>query len=253
MRVAVLSDVHGNVEALEAVLADAAAAEVTAYWLLGDLAAYGPRPAEVVDRVGRLPGLRCVRGNTDRYVVTGEVRGMVPPIDDPRTDEERRLLAEVLESLAWTRRALVDAGQEPWLRNRPVEERLTLPDGTSVLLVHASPGRDDGPGAQPGAGDEQYAHLGFTREVADLFLVGHTHLALDRRLDGAHIVNPGSVSLPRSRDSLARWALLTATDHGYDAELRHTTYDVERVVEDLQQVQHPSAAWAATKLTAEPS
>lgn len=244
MRVAVISDVHGNLAALEAVLAAAEAAGAHAYWVLGDLVAYGPRPAEVVDRVRRLPEVHCVRGNTDRYVLTGDVSGMWPAADDPD------LRAEVLGSLAWTRQAVVAGGHEPWLASRSVEERADLPDGTRVLMVHASPGRDDGVGAQPDAGDEEYAELGFTRDTAGLVLVGHTHLALDRHTNGTHVVNPGPVSLPPSRDGLARWAMLTATEVGYAVQFRRASYDVAGVVADLRRIGHPAAGWIAEKMGA---
>lgn len=239
-----VSDVHGNLSALEAVLADAEAAEAEEYWVLGDLVAYGPRPAEVVARVRRLAEVRCVRGNTDRYVLTGDISGMTPSADEPG------LRAEVLESLAWTRRAVVDAGHEPWLASRPVEERASLPDDTRVLMVHASPGRDDGTGAHPDGSDEEYAGLGFTGDTAGLVLVGHTHLALDRHANGTHVVNPGAVSLPPSRDGLARWALLTATGEGYAVQLRRASYDVTEVVADLRRIGHPAAGWIAEKMGA---
>jgi predicted phosphodiesterase len=85
MRVAVFSDVHGNLTALDAVLTAAHDAGADEYWCLGDAVAHGPRPAEVVGRLRELAPLTCVRGNTDRYVLTGDLGGMIPPIDDPRT------------------------------------------------------------------------------------------------------------------------------------------------------------------------
>ena len=86
MHIAVISDVHGNIAALDAVVSDAG--DVDAYWFLGDLVAHGPRPAECVRRVRALPGVVAVRGNTDRYTLTS------PP--DPVT----------VASFDWTRAAL---------------------------------------------------------------------------------------------------------------------------------------------------
>jgi predicted phosphodiesterase len=183
-----------------------------------------------------------VRGNTDRYVLTGEIDGMIPTVHDPE------LLTEIHASLAWTRAAISDAGHAEWLRDRPIEDRACMRGGSRVLLVHASPGRDDGPGAQPDATDEELASLGFTGEVADLVLVGHTHLALDRHVHHTRVVNPGPVSLPRERDGLARWAVLTAREGGYDVDLRRTAYDLGGVLADLHRVGHPAAGWIAGKL-----
>ncbi len=249
MHIAVISDVHGNVAALDEVLRDAEQHEVSHYWLLGDLVAYGPRPVEVLERVRRLSHLRCVRGNTDRYVLAGDVGGMIPPIDHPRTPDEHRVLADARESFAWTRGCLVGSGQYSWLSGLPLEERITLPDGMRVLLVHASPGRDDGWGMHPDLSDDELAHLGFTGEVADLIFVGHTHVAGERRAAGSYIVNPGSVSLPRDPDDQARWALVSVTAQGFAIEFRSVAYNLREVVSDLDRQHHPSSGWLRAKMT----
>jgi predicted phosphodiesterase len=233
MRVAVISDVHGNLVALDAVLADIAGGEpgVDGHWVLGDLVAHGPRPVECVRRMAALPGLVAVRGNTDRYVLT-----------EPPSPEMR-------PSFDWTRRALGDAGLLDWLDALPVETRPVPPDGSHVLLVHASPGRDDGPGLDPYAADDDLVSNGFSSDAADLILVGHTHHADVRRLRGAHVVNPGPVSLPRESDDLARYAVLTATRDGWSVEHHTVPYDRDATLADLDAVGHPSADWLRAKLT----
>lgn len=223
MRIAVISDIHGNVVALDAVLADAG--EVDAYWFLGDLVAHGPRPVECVRRVAALPGLVAVRGNTDRYVLTR------PP--DPA----------MTPSFDWTKSRL-SADDLAWFEALPVEARPA--DG--VLLVHASPGRDDGPGLDPNTADAELAGA-FTSGDAGLVAVGHTHHPDDRRLDGVRVVNPGSVSLPRTSDALTRYAILTRTGDGWSVEHRAVGYDRDAVLADLAASDHPSAAWLIEKLT----
>src|SRR5215475_4471928 len=102
MRLAVLSDIHGNVLALEAVLADiTAVGEIDLTWCLGDLAAFGPRPAECVQRVKALAEaeegkkFKVIGGNTDRYLVTGE-----RPKQQPAKDAEAfKKMAAYVESL----------------------------------------------------------------------------------------------------------------------------------------------------------
>jgi predicted phosphodiesterase len=250
VRIAVFSDVHGNLLALDAVLHDAYEQAATHFWCLGDVVAHGPRPAEAVSRIRRLPHHLCVRGNTDRYVLTGDLSGIVPPIDRPRSPEEYRVLADARESFAWTRGCLVGAGQLVWLDSLPLEQRFVLPDGTQVLLVHASPGRDDGLGLRPDRTDEDLADAGFGSSVADLILVGHTHLACERRIAGSHVLNPGPVSLSPVADDRAGWALIESTPDGHSVELRSVQYDVGLVVEDLDQQRHPSSRWLAAKMTA---
>ena len=223
MRIAVFSDVHGNIEALDAVLANAG--EVTAYWFLGDLVAHGPRPAACVRRVRELPGLVAVRGNTDRYTLT-----------EPPTPEHAA-------SLDWTRAAL--SGDDlAWLASLPVEAR---PD-PAVLLAHASPGRDDGPGLDPHSDDADLVPA-FVSAAADLVLVGHTHHPDSRVLGGVRVVDPGSVSLPRTTDASTRYAVLTSADGGWSVEHRTVPYDRHVVLADLASSDHPSADWIVEKLT----
>ncbi|GAB3917615.1 hypothetical protein GCM10011575_31240 [Microlunatus endophyticus] len=94
MLVAVFSDVHGNTVALRAVVAAAQLAAVDAFWVVGDLVANGPQPAEALGLLRSLPHLTAVRGNTDRYVLKGDLRGMIPAIDQPSTPQEVAALVD---------------------------------------------------------------------------------------------------------------------------------------------------------------
>ena len=173
VRVAVFADIHGNVVALDAVIEAAVGEGIDEYWCLGDLVAHGPRPLEVIARLRDLASLRCVRGNTDRYVLTGELAGIIPPIDRPRTAQDWRDFADARESFAWTRGCLVAGGHVEWLAGLPLEQRVILPDGSRALLVHSCPGRDDGPGLSPRQSDEALVQAGFTKRQADLCRVHH--------------------------------------------------------------------------------
>lgn len=174
---------------------------------------------------------------------------MIPPIDHPQSAEEYAVFCDAKESFAWTRGCLVGGGQYEWVKALPVEQRVVLPDGTRVLLVHASPGHDDGWGLHPDWSTDALEEAGFTGDVADLILVGHTHVAGDRRIADTHAVNPGSVSLPRIPDDRARWALLEAIRDGYTVEYRDVQYDLGQVIADLDRQAHPSSAWLAVKMT----
>jgi putative phosphoesterase len=223
VHIAVISDVHGNLQALDAVVSDAGG--VDAYWFLGDLVAHGPRPAECVRRVRALPGLVAVRGNTDRYTLT-----------EPPTPEHAA-------SFDWTRAAL-SAEELGWLGSLPIEARPVA----GVLMVHASPGRDDGPGLDPHTRDADLEPA-FASADADLLLVGHTHHPEMRVLAGTQVVNPGSVSLPRTADALTRYAVLTSTGDGWSVEHRTVPYDRAATLADLAAGDHPSADWLIEKLT----
>ncbi len=237
MRLAILSDIHGNPLALDEVLADIQSqGEVDAYWVLGDFAALGYDPVTPLEKVTALPHASFTRGNTDRYVVTEYL-----PVPPEKALENPALLAEVVEavrSFSWTRGYLSATGWLDWLSNLPLEVRVTLPDGTRLLGVHASPGRDDGPGIQPRHSDDELEQRLAGCE-ADLVVVGHTHVPLDRQVGRIRVVNLGSVSNPITPGLHATYVLLDADEHGYDIQQRRVDYDREAVIKAIEQSRHP--------------
>lgn len=238
MRIAILSDIHGNAIALEAVLADIQAqGGADSYWVLGDLVALGPDPVKVLERLHTLPNLHCTRGNTDRYVITGERPG--PSLQEAveNADLVHRVV-EVAATFAWTQGCVTAAGWWDWLSRLPLEMRITLPDGTRVLGVHAAPGADDGAGIHPGLSDEELTELLAPAE-ADLIFVGHTHVPLERTVQGVHVVNLGSISNPVVLPLCARYTLLEADPDGYHLQHRQVEYDRQAVIEAVRQYHHP--------------
>ena len=153
MRAAIFSDTHGNAIALDAVLADIErVGGVDACWFVGDAVALGSDPVGTLERLEALPGLVAVRGNSDRFLVdypTDEVAAAVQLAADDATKAEEAI--HRIRGLAWTTGAITVAGCRTWLADLPLDERVTLPDGTRVLLVHAAPGTDDGDGHSRGS------------------------------------------------------------------------------------------------------
>jgi predicted phosphodiesterase len=244
-RVALLSDIHGNLIALNAVVADVAArGGADAYWVVGDISAIGYEPVGVIERVVALPNVRFVRGNTDRYTVTGELPRGAPSLDDIRQDPGRlRELLLIVESAGWTRGAVTLGGWFDWLSSLPLEQRWTLPDGTRMLAVHASPGYDDGLGVYPELSDDELEAL-LAGSEADLVIVGHTHRPLNRAVRGVRVVNLGSVSNPPlGADPRASYVLLEIDGAGYHVEHRRVEYDRRAVVREVQRVRHPAASY----------
>jgi predicted phosphodiesterase len=242
MRIAVISDIHGNSIALDAVLADIkASGGIQSYWILGDLAAIGHDPAGVMERLAELPNAVFIRGNADRYVTLGEY----PP---PYPDDVRENLSllpvfvEVNRTFAWTHGALAASGWLDWLGDLPLEYRLTLPDGTRILMVHASPGEDDGKGFNfTMTDDEIAAQLGDSQ--ADVVLVGHTHWPFDRQVNGVRIINTGSVSNPFPLDLRASYVLFDIDEDGYQIEFRRVDYDHQAVIDAVKRLRHPGGAY----------
>ena len=230
LRLVALSDVHGNAAALDAVLEDVERnGGADAYWVLGDLVAIGPRPVEAARTLAALPQAEFTRGNTDRYVLTGDLPP--PSVGDP---------VQSAASFAWTRGVLTAGGRLEWLDAHPLEVRLTLPDGTRVLGVHASPGTDDGLGVRAEQSDDELDELIGDCD-ADLVLVGHTHIPVDRTHRGVRLFNLGSLSLPLRDDPRATYAVVDADPEGHTLELRRVAYDYARVVDEVARLRAPFA------------
>jgi putative phosphoesterase len=189
LRVAALYDIHGNIAALDAVLAEVDADVIV---VGGDTVA-GPSPAETLERLRTLDAdVRFIRGNADREVYE-EGQGLAPP--------------ELMEYV----RARLSPEQVDFLRSLP----LTLAIGR-VLFCHATP-RSDEEILTRISSDERWREV-LAEVDADVVVCGHTHVQFDREVDGIRVVNAGSVGMPYADEPGAYWALLD----GADVELHHT-------------------------------
>ena len=192
MRVAVFSDTHGNSIALDAVLADIErAGGVDAHWFVGDAALIGFDPVGTVQRLVALPNLVAVHGNGDRRVATdpGIVREITERFVADASPGEAAIWRSVLADSEWTRDGLQAAELFGWITGLPLEARVTLPDGTRVLLVHAAPGTDEGNGINASQSEDDLRAM-LAGVEAGLVFVGHTHQPLDRTVDGVRVMEP---------------------------------------------------------------
>jgi putative phosphoesterase len=250
MRSAIFSDIHGNSIALDAVLRDInARGGVDAYWVLGDLAALGPDPRGVLERVYALPNVTITRGNTDRYIAQKQL----PMSNADELTQDPALVAryeQLRRNFEWTMGALALTDWLDQLAALPLEHRVVLENGTRVLCVHASPGTDDGDGIHPRQGQAEQRAL--VKDCgADLLFVGHTHYPMDVRVDAMRVVNLGSVSNPFAPDLRAKYTLLQSDAHGYHLEHCRVEYDRAAVIEHLARVQHPAREYIARYLRGE--
>jgi predicted phosphodiesterase len=196
---AVLYDVHGNLPALEAVLADARAAGADRFLLGGDYALFGPFPAETVAALQALPAATWIRGNVDRWTAN--------PDQAPDDQLVQEAIAACREAMGPAVVEQLGALQEQWVA-----------DGTRYC--HASP-ISDLRSFMPEAAEDEDELLGDVGERRIVF--GHTHLQFRRaRPGGVELVNPGSVGLPLDGDVRAAYALV---DEDGNFELRRVTYD----------------------------
>ena len=247
MRIALLSDIHGNFTALEAVLEDLERrGGVDEYWILGDLVALGPEPVKVLERLSQLPNTRFTRGNTDRYVTDGT---RPPPAQADVLSDAEKLdkVVQIAENFAWTQGAVTVNGWYAFLKDLPLEARTTLPDGTRLLGVHASPNTDEGSGIRPVMTDEEITALVMGCD-ADLICVGHTHWPFNRQVRDKHVVNLGSVSNPLEPSLKASYGVLEADESGYHFEHHQVDYDREAVIKLSYELHHPAAGYIASLL-----
>jgi putative phosphoesterase len=219
MRVAALYDIHGNLPALEAVLAEIEEIRPDVILVGGDMA-LGPFPRETLERLSSLgEGVRFIRGNADRVLVE-EVHEMTGPSPWP-------------ERQAWTRAQLTD-GQRRLLASLSHAATLDVDGLGEVLFCHGSP-RSDEEIITRATSPERLSEIlsGVEQQVV---VCGHTHVQFDRMIAAVRLVNAGSIGMPYEDDPGAYWALL-----GPDVELRRTEYDLDRAAAAIRASNFPGA------------
>ncbi len=222
-RIALLSDIHGNIAALDAVLVDVRREAPDLIALLGDYVLNGPRPCEVVDRVRELEsqGAYVIQGNTDIAAADLDMAAAFPWFDEvPRVN---------VVAAEWAHDELGDERLD-WLRRLPAERRVRV-DDTLLLFCHASPGSQTaGLGADVDAATVVEA---VARTDARVVACGHTHMADVRDLGWKQVVNPGSCGYAFDGDPGAAWALVEVDGDVVRADLRRTVYDARPVSDEL--------------------
>ncbi|MBN1286749.1 MAG: metallophosphoesterase family protein [Anaerolineae bacterium] len=240
MRIAVLSDLHGNLDALDAALADLEArGGADKVWVLGDLAAFCPNPAETLARVRAIPNVEVIYGNTDRYIYSGR-RPALPALDEAGWANVRASLEARDGLFAWVAGQL-DYDAYEYLRKLPPELATEVEGFGWVVAFHAAPG-DDEQNLYPDTPDDEVADALLDRQ-GRLALCGHTHLPMRRDVgNGWQIINPGSVGLPFDGDRRAAYCLL---EFGKALEVTpvRVEYDVDGVIGKLRASSAPNAGW----------
>jgi predicted phosphodiesterase len=219
-RVAILSDIHGNVPALEAVRAALKKERPDHVIIAGDLVFQGPDPAGVVDAVRDMEasGATIVQGNTDVAVADFDYSAAFPWMADGVPDTYR-------DAVEWAHDALGDE-RVAWLRRLPSERRLMV-DDTMLLGCHASPGsQTQGFDTQL---DPTVTIERISRTDARVICCGHTHLPEVRDLGWKVIVNAGSAGYVFDGDPTASWALVEIDGEEVRAEIRRAEFDTMAV------------------------
>lgn len=227
MRTAIVSDVHGNLTALEAVIADVQRQAPDLVLHGGDLALMGAQPAEVIDRVREL-GWSGVVGNTDEVLWRPEERLR----QEQRAPKLHALLRLIFEDYAPATLEMIGEERAAWLRELPLEQRRG-----EVALMHASPG-DLWLAPAPDAGDDALAEV-YEPLGAPIAVYGHIHRPYAREpRQQLTVANSGSVGMPWDGDPRASYLLI---DDGRAEPIR-VEYDVERETALLRDSGYPDAA-----------
>jgi predicted phosphodiesterase len=232
MRLALLADLHGNLLALEAVLAALAREGVTQLVCLGDVAATGPQPRETVQR---LRALDCpvVMGNAD-----------VELFDRPTTLSDDMATRRIAEMARWSA-AQLTPDDLAFLRSFQPTVSVQLPGDGRLLCFHGSPrSYDDILRATTPA--EELAPLLAGHEEAVLLAGGHTHERLYRRLGAQTLINPGSVGLPLD-PPWAEYAIVRAEDNGLSVDFRRARFDLDALIDSIVASGMPHAGWLAAE------
>lgn len=218
MKIAVLSDVHGNVPALEAVIDDVQRWSPDEVIVNGDLVSRGPCSRQCLELMARLPGARYIRGNHETWVMGCGDRA---PSDEPAWSSELQRIAR------WTRMQLGPALEElqAW------QDHIDIDAGTGSLHVTHGSRRGNRDGIHPHTETSVLPDkLGDPRE---LFICSHTHMPMQRRFNGNLVVNTGSVGQPFDGDSRAAYGRFQYRNGQWEAQIARVSYDRAQAREDF--------------------
>ncbi|GGE33761.1 serine/threonine protein phosphatase [Pullulanibacillus camelliae] len=227
MKVAFISDIHGNADALAAVLEDIRNKRADAVKILGDLCFRGPEPKQALDLI-RQSDAQVIKGNADAWVVRGIRRGEVP-------DEA---LETMCQERDWTYAQLSEKDIK-YLQTLPEEIQGTLAGTVPFHAFHATPSSLF-KNIQANAGPEAIQENLLVKDAA-LYLYGHIHTAYIKYINGKCVVNLGSVGLPFDGLDQASYAMVTVENGRYSVSIERVPYDTEKVIQKYQQSGYPNA------------
>ena len=237
MRIAIISDIHGNAVALEAALADIAAEGVGQIVCLGDVAATGPQPREVLARLRAL-GCPVVMGNTDAWL-----------LEPPTREDGDELSRHFDEFDQWCAAQLTD-DDRAYLRTFQPTIQVPLGPAGMLLGYHGSPRSFSDP-VLPTTPDEAIDQM-FEGFQATIMAGGHTHLQMFRRHRAAILLNPGSVGFgrigappanPIRNSPWAEYAVVEAEPGRLRVDLRRVAFDIEEWTRVMRASGAPDADW----------
>lgn len=225
MKIALISDIHANLPALEAVLAHAKSLGVKRYWCLGDLVQFNAFPNEVVTTIRKLKAV-CIHGNIDTKVLEMKQELSQVPFEE---------LPEDISPFAWSLLQLTKKNRK-FLQKLPEKVKVKA-KGYRFLLVHGSPAGNDDP-VTIDTSDEVLKELMIGLK-ADIVLCGHTHKPFIREVLGIQVINPGSVGRPIDHDPRASYVVLNIKKKEIDVDFYRVEYDTMVAVDAINEAHLP--------------
>ncbi len=215
MRVAVLSDIHGNFQALESVISDSKNNNCEKIFCLGDLAMAGPQPRMVIDYVKQQKDWITIQGNTDKMIAEFS-QEIIEPMKNNFPVMANALLDDVY---------YIEDERKDFLRSLPPQKELEI-EGVKILLVHGSP-RKNNEDILPNMPISKIEEI-MNGVKADLVFCGHTHIPAGYQTNKKQtVVNVGSVGRPMTQEPKACYVIADFENGGFSIEHRFVDYDRE--------------------------
>lgn len=220
MKLAVLGDIHGNIRAFEAIIADAKASKADQYIFLGDLVVMGLDPQLCFDFLMEQNPLVMIKGNTDTYLEN--IKAF--PVQNEHD-------AQILKLLKYTSLRMNQKAKET-LSGLPEVQRLEL-EGISLLCCHGTP-YDDTEGISRDEPFSPALSKRLAEEKVDLILSAHTHIPTDFQRDGIRFINPGAIGYSFDGDVRSSYALVDIEDSQIRCVHRRVEYDIKRYIKEVE-------------------
>ncbi|MFT9493392.1 metallophosphoesterase family protein [Anaerosolibacter sp.] len=225
MKIVFLADIHGNANALEAVLKDIEERNVDKVFVLGDICYRGPEPQRSLDLVREL-NTEVIKGNADEWVVRGFHQGEVPAQALEMMNKERD----------WTISQL-DTESIDYLKSLPLELKMEL-EGVRIHAYHATP-QSLFDIVLPDESEESLIESQMVQE-ANIYVYAHIHKPFIRYTNGKCIINTGSVGLPFDGLNKASYAMVELDGNNYQTAIIRVEYDVEKVIDQYCAIEYPN-------------
>jgi predicted phosphodiesterase len=218
-RLAVLADIHGNLPALEAVIADMQQFDVDHVVVAGDIINMGPYSIQVLERVTSL-GWALMRGNHELYLLDHQT---------PRAPEHWATFTQP----PWLN-AIIPPRWQNFIATLPDTLQLRFRDAVPVRVVHGSP-RSHWDSMSTTTPDEELLPM-LEGTVENFVIAGHTHLQMDRQVGRWRVMNPGSAGTPELGVVVADYMLLESCGDSWTPTLRHVEYDMSPLLEEFERI-----------------